>query len=66
MVYSAVFDALPGEAKRAVYSRMWRVLSGEEKSPRYARLPLHQRRAIVEILRDTKPDLPSYFQAVQR
>jgi hypothetical protein len=41
---------------------MWQVLSGAEKGSRYARLSLADRQAIVEILRDTKPGLPSYFQ----
>lgn len=66
MIYAAAFDALPAEAKRAIYVRMWRILSGEERSPRYARLSLADRRAIVEILRDTRPDLPDYFRSVQR
>jgi hypothetical protein len=61
MIYSAAFDGLPAEAKDAVYQRLWRVLSGEEK---YARLSGKDRRALVEILRDTKKDLPSYFRAM--
>jgi hypothetical protein len=63
LIYSAAFDALPAEAKTAIYARLWRVLSGEEATPRYRRLPAHTRRAIVEILRDTKSDLPPYFVA---
>ena len=66
MIYSDAFDALPAEAKQAIYSRMWRILSGEERAEKYARLSLADRRAIVEILRDTKPDLPEYFQPVVR
>jgi hypothetical protein len=66
MIYTAAFDGLPGEAKEAIYMRMWQVLSGEEKDKKYARLSLADRQAIVEILRDTKPDLPDYFQAVTR
>lgn len=57
MIYSAAFDGLPVEAKDAIYRRMWRVLSGEEGS----RLSSGERRAIVEILRGTKQDLPQYF-----
>lgn len=41
---------------------MWIVLSGKDTSPKYARLPAADRRAIVEILRDTKKDLPAYFR----
>jgi hypothetical protein len=66
MIYTAAFDGLPTEAKEAIYKRMWQVLSGEEKEQKYARLSLADRQAIVEILRDTKPDLPDYFQAVTR
>jgi hypothetical protein len=61
LIYSDVFDALPAEAKDAIHSRLWQVLSGAETSPRYARLTAGDRRAIVEILRETKPDLPGYF-----
>jgi hypothetical protein len=65
LIYSDAFDALPPPAKDAVYRRMWDVLSGRERDPRYsAALPLETRRAIVEILRDTKPDLPAYFARV--
>jgi hypothetical protein len=57
MIYSPAFDALPEEAKGAIYQRLWQVLSGEEPS----RFSIEDRRAVVEILRDTKMDLPQYF-----
>jgi hypothetical protein len=57
MIYSAAFDELPVEAKDAIYLRMWQVLSNENR-----RLSSADRKAIVEILRDTKKDLPSYFR----
>ena len=62
MIYSEAFDALPPPARDAIYRRMWRVLSGEVAGPKYARLPAADHRAIVEILRDTKKDLPAYFR----
>jgi hypothetical protein len=40
---------------------MWQVLSGDAREPRYRSLSLADRRAIVEILKDTKPNLPAYF-----
>jgi len=61
MIYTQAFDSLPAEAKTAIYQRMWQILSGEEKSARYARLSLADRQAIVEILHDTKPGLPAFF-----
>jgi hypothetical protein len=57
MLYSAAFDGLPAETKDAIYRRMWRVLSGEERS----RLSIEDRQSIVEILRETKKDLPQFF-----
>lgn len=63
MIYSEAFDALPAAAKSAIFTRLWEVLSGRDKQPRYRRLLLADRRAVVEILRDTKPGLPDYFTA---
>jgi hypothetical protein len=62
MIYSDAFDALPPEAKNAIYKRMWQVLSGEIKGGKYARLSLEDRQAIVEILQGTKQGLPEYFR----
>jgi hypothetical protein len=62
MIYAEAFDGLPAAAKEAIYARMWQVLSGEDRSQRYARLSRPDRQAIVEILRDTKKGLPEYFQ----
>jgi hypothetical protein len=56
MIYAPAFDALPAEAKKAIYERMWQILSGEEKNPKYARLSPGDRQAIIEILRETKKD----------
>jgi len=66
MIYTDAFDALPSAAKNLAYERLWAILSGKETDTVYARLSLADRRAIVEILRDTKRDLPPYFQAVAR
>jgi hypothetical protein len=67
LIYSPAFDQLPPGAKDPIYRRMWQILSGSERQARYrSALSLADRRAIVEILRDTKPGLPSYFGAVTR
>jgi hypothetical protein len=65
MIYSDAFDALPEEAKAAIYKRMGQVLSGSEKGKKYARLSAVDRRAVVEILRETKKGLPDYFQVLK-
>jgi hypothetical protein len=40
---------------------MWRVLSGQVAGEPYTRLSLADRRAIVEVLKATKPSLPAFF-----
>lgn len=62
MIYSSAFDALPSAARAAVYRRLWEVLSGDDRDARYARLTAGDRRDVIDILRDTKSDLPDYFR----
>jgi len=45
------------------YRRLWEVLSGKDQGADYAALSAADRKAILEILRDTKPGLPAYFRA---
>jgi hypothetical protein len=66
MVYSAAFRALPDALRAAIYARMWDILSGREAAPRYARLSDADRRAIVEILGETLPDVPVDFRSTGR
>jgi hypothetical protein len=67
LIYSPAFDALPPLAKDPIYRRLWEVLSGQAQDARYqSALSLADRQAIVEILKDTKKDLPTYFQNVTR
>jgi hypothetical protein len=54
MIYSRTFDALPGNVRERIYRRLFEVLSGKDQSP--------DRRAILEILRETKPGLPAYWK----
>ena len=58
MVYSEAFERLPSAVKDAVYERMLDVLSGHEAQAAHVHATVEDRRAILEILRDTKPDFP--------
>jgi hypothetical protein len=62
LIYAEAFEALPPAARGAVYERVWSILSGGEQDPVYARLSAADRRAIIDILKDTKKDLPQYFR----
>lgn len=63
LIYSKAFDALPPLVKDRVYRRLWEVLTEHEQSPEFARRTSAERKAILEILRDTKPGLPDYWKA---
>lgn len=62
LIYSDAFAALPKEAKERVYARLFEILSGKDTSADYERLSPETRRAILEILSDTKSDLPKEWK----
>ena len=61
MIYTPAFTALPAEAKQAVYTRMWEILSGRDTDAKYSRITAADRAAVVDILRETLPDVRSTF-----
>ena len=58
LIYSEAFDHLPDPAKSYLYKRLHEILTGEDQTPAFARLTAGDRRAILEILIDTKQGLP--------
>ncbi len=58
MIYDPAFDALPAIAKEQVYRKLFNALAGKDSS--------QDRRAILEIVRDTKPDLPDYWRSIDK
>ncbi len=62
LIYSPSFDALPAAVKDYVLRRVYDVLTGKETGDDFAHLSAADRRAILEILRETKPDLPTYWR----
>ncbi|WP_435011265.1 hypothetical protein P12x_002572 [Tundrisphaera lichenicola] len=72
LIYTRSFDSLPVEVRDYVYRRLWEHLgeseTGEEDRKSETgqedpRLSAEDRRAIIEILRETKPGLPDYWKA---
>ena len=55
LIYSKSFDAMPAELKEYVERRFREVLTGQDTSPEFSHLSADDRKAIVEILHDTKP-----------
>jgi hypothetical protein len=62
LIYSRSFDALPGAMKDYVLRRLFNILSGADTSKDFTSLSHKSRQAILEILLDTKPDLPEYWR----
>jgi hypothetical protein len=62
LIYSEPFDGLPATARQAVYERLSEVLSGRDTRKITQHLSAADRQAIVQILRETKPDLPASFK----
>jgi hypothetical protein len=63
LIYSRAFDSLPGEVKESIYQRLWDILDGRGTGEDDPHLAPDDRAAIIEILRETKRDLPDYWRA---
>jgi hypothetical protein len=62
LIYGRAFNSLPGEVKDYVYRRLWDLLNGRSTGKDDPQLASEDRDAILEILRETKPDLPDYWK----
>jgi len=62
LIYSDQFDAMPAVMHDELLHRLHTILTGEDRDPQFAQLGDQERRTILEILRDTKPNLPSYWR----
>jgi hypothetical protein len=66
LIHSEAFDGLPQEAKTEIHRRLWEVLSGQDQSKAFAHLTAADRRAILEILRDTEPEVASEWTSLSK
>jgi len=56
LIYSPAFDALPSDVRSMFYARLNAVLTGADTSESFQHLSAGDRAAILDILRDTKPE----------
>jgi hypothetical protein len=68
MIYSAAFDGMPDLVRDRLYRRLYDILTGQDSSKSVDGLSLENlsaddRRRILEIVRETKLDLPAYWTA---
>lgn len=61
LIHSEAFDALPQPALEEVYRQLWPALTGRTKEKDLMAIPADDRKAVLEILRATKTNLPGYF-----
>lgn len=62
LVYSEAFDDLPEPAKAYVYGRFHDILTGKDTGKEFAHLSDMDRRVLLEILRETKPDFAARYR----
>ncbi|HEY3837173.1 MAG TPA: hypothetical protein VGL72_11410 [Bryobacteraceae bacterium] len=62
LIYSPAFDALPEIMRTHLLQRLYDILTGRDANPEWACLTATDRQAVLEILRDTKPNLPAYWR----
>jgi hypothetical protein len=65
MIYSELFDAMPTVVRQGVYRRLYDVLTGKESSVDSGSLSDEDRQAILEILVNTKSNVPASWTAPQ-
>ena len=61
LIYSEQFAGLPPEVRDYIYRRLQAVLTGRDRSPDFATVSDAERAAILEILRETFPDLARHL-----
>lgn len=62
MIYSEAFDGMPDWVRERVYRRLYDVLTNKNASERFARISAADRRAVFEIVLETKSGLPDYWK----
>jgi hypothetical protein len=64
LIYSDAFNALPAEAKTYLYHRLRDILTANDPGKDFVHLSPSDRKAVLEILIDTKPDFAALDKAV--
>jgi hypothetical protein len=62
LIYSDSFNALPAEMKTYLWRRLEQILTGKDQSPGYSTLTASDRKNVLEILRETKPEFAEWLK----
>ena len=66
LIYSSAVDGLPDAARDYVYRRLFEVLVGNEDSKAYSHLAPTDRKAVAQILRETRPPLRAAWESLEK
>ncbi|MEP6671847.1 MAG: hypothetical protein ABJF10_21985 [Chthoniobacter sp.] len=62
LIYSEAFDQIPMVMRDHLLQRLYDILTGKDEDPEFSKITANDRQAVLEILRETKPNLPAYWQ----
>lgn len=62
LIYTEAFDSIPTLMREHLLQRLHGILTGQDKDAQFAKISPDDRQAILEILRETKPNLPAYWR----
>jgi hypothetical protein len=62
LIYSKSFDEIAAPMREYVLRWLWEILTERDKSETFKPLVSKDRRAILEVLRETKPNRPEYWK----
>lgn len=66
LIYTEAFDAIPQPTKAKIFERLIDVLSGTDQSKPFKHLSDDDRRAILEILLETKPSFKKAYESASK
>ena len=63
LIYSEAFAQMMPAMREELLRRLFAILTGAETHADFAKIAVADRRAILEILRETMPTLPDYWRS---
>jgi hypothetical protein len=66
LIYNPAFDAMAAPIKEVILQKLHDILTGRETDEQFAKIPAGDRKAVLEILLETKKTLPDYWRAPQQ
>jgi len=62
LIYSPSFDAVAEPIKEVILQKLHEILTGKSENPQFAQVTPKDRQAVLEILLETKKNLPDYWR----